>query len=116
MPPPVLPPSAAPPVPAPARLWRAGRRWGWEGVYATPDSRRPRDVRGQSLDLQVVVMDQRWQKKGGPTPKLLPPAPERGPYKLSVTLQVRCSTAGAAGAAGVWRACWARRRCLQCTC
>lgn len=28
------------------------RRWGWQGIYVTSESRKPRDVRGQTLPLR----------------------------------------------------------------
>lgn len=34
-------------------------RWGWEGVYVTTESRKPRDVRGHVLPLRFKVIDNR---------------------------------------------------------
>lgn len=33
--------------------------WGWEGVYVTTESRKPRDVRGHVLPLRFKVIDNR---------------------------------------------------------
>lgn len=35
------------------------RSWGWEGVYVTTESRKPRDVRGHVLPLRFKVIDNR---------------------------------------------------------
>ncbi len=49
------------PRPAPTP---AARRWGWEGVYVTTESRKPRDVRGLQLPLRFKVVDARPPVRG----------------------------------------------------
>ncbi|KAL4443840.1 hypothetical protein ABPG75_011577 [Micractinium tetrahymenae] len=39
-------------------------RWGWEGVYVTTESRKPRDVRGLQLPLRFKVVDERPAVRG----------------------------------------------------
>ena len=53
-------------------------KWNWEGIYVTAASRVPRDVRGESVQVRVTVVDKRPPLSGG---KL------HGPYKISVALQ-----------------------------
>jgi len=62
-------------------------RHGYQGIFALPSSRAPRDVRGQTLSVRFEIVDNR-------PPVLMPSAdaagePEsmRGPYQVVVTLQ-----------------------------
>lgn len=68
-------------------------RWDWEGVYATAATRIPRDVRGHTLPIKLVVLDKR-QPLANRTDQLAARAAAnglargRGPYRVSVLLQV----------------------------
>jgi hypothetical protein len=60
-------------------------RYDWEGVYAVASSRVPRDVRGQKLSVRFEIIDKR--------PPIIRPDSaahntSRGPYRVSVALQV----------------------------
>lgn len=61
-------------------------RYGYQGIYATPATRMPRDVRGQTLSVRFDILDNR-------PPALMPsqdaagePKSLRGPYRVTVTL------------------------------
>ena len=60
-------------------------RYDWEGIYAVASSRTPRDVRGQKLSVRFEIIDKRPALKGiGSVGRNA----SRGPYKVSVALQV----------------------------
>ncbi|PNH00541.1 hypothetical protein TSOC_013631, partial [Tetrabaena socialis] len=58
-------------------------RYGYVGIYATPASRRPRDVAGERLQVQLEVVDKRVAFADNGT--LL--AGGRGPYNVTVVLK-----------------------------
>jgi len=53
-------------------------RWSWQGVYATRETRRPRDVRSRTIPVSFTIVDNR------PIPHN--DSMTRGPYKVSVLL------------------------------
>jgi len=69
-------------------LGRSGftARYDWEGVYALASSRQPRDVRGQTLSIRFEIIDKRL-RSGAPGSAAYNST--RGPYTVSVSLQVR---------------------------
>ncbi|EFJ48005.1 hypothetical protein VOLCADRAFT_117761 [Volvox carteri f. nagariensis] len=75
-------------------------RYGYAGIFATPSSRRPRDVAGERLQVQFEVVDKRVAFADNGT--LLPGG--RGPYNVTVVLKgvgVREMAAGEAPVVGV---------------
>ncbi|GBF89817.1 hypothetical protein Rsub_02521 [Raphidocelis subcapitata] len=59
-------------------------RWGYFGAFATPASRAPRDVAGQSLRVSIEVLDRRASL----TPSGAPLNASRGgPYNVTVLLR-----------------------------
>ena len=65
-------------------------RWGMQGVFATPDARAPRDVRGQTLAIRFEIVDKRpLPPAQGAVHGDTAQAQRHGPYTVAVSLQVR---------------------------
>lgn len=66
-------------------------RWNWEGIAATAESRTPRDVAGQRLQIRFEIVDRRFGVLAGPVKEgqVDPNRVQRGPYTVFLTLQVR---------------------------
>lgn len=68
-------------------------RHDWEGIYALPETRAPRDVRGQRLPVRFEIVDKRIRPAiAEPLDADGKPKETRGPYTVFVTLQVLLAT------------------------